>query len=116
EAMVSVFSLRKTKDVKTVRSLMRPANSNIIMNIYTHAVSSKKRQAPIPDYFLFARHPGKKAAFMVGTRPIRPPSRVLGPIGDGGHFDASGLSLCRSQELSRLPSITHFRRDDYSFS
>jgi integrase len=31
--------------VKTVQSLMRHATSNITMNIYTHAVSSKKRQA-----------------------------------------------------------------------
>jgi integrase len=31
--------------VKTVQSLMRHANSNITMNIYTHAVSSKKRRA-----------------------------------------------------------------------
>jgi len=28
-----------------VQSLMRHANSNITMNIYTHAVSSKKRRA-----------------------------------------------------------------------
>src|SRR6267143_7278734 len=33
------------EDVKTVQSLMRHANSNITMNIYTHAVSSKKRRA-----------------------------------------------------------------------
>jgi len=32
-------------DVKTVQSLMRDANSNITMNIYTHAVTSKKRRA-----------------------------------------------------------------------
>jgi integrase len=31
--------------VKTVQSLMRHANSNITMNIYTHAVSRKKRRA-----------------------------------------------------------------------
>jgi hypothetical protein len=31
--------------VKTVQSLMRHSNSNITMNIYTRAVSSKKRQA-----------------------------------------------------------------------
>jgi integrase len=31
--------------VKTAQSLMRHANSNITMNIYTHAVSSKKRRA-----------------------------------------------------------------------
>ncbi len=28
-----------------MQSLMRHANSNITMNIYTHAVSSKKRRA-----------------------------------------------------------------------
>jgi hypothetical protein len=28
-----------------VQSLLRHANSNITMNIYTHAVSSKKRRA-----------------------------------------------------------------------
>ena len=33
------------QDVKTVQSLMRHANSNITMNINTHAVSSKKRRA-----------------------------------------------------------------------
>ena len=33
------------EDVKTVQSPMRHANSNITMNIYTHAVSSKKRRA-----------------------------------------------------------------------
>lgn len=32
------------EDVKTVQSPMRHANSNITMNIYTHAVSSKKRR------------------------------------------------------------------------
>jgi hypothetical protein len=41
------FSLlaENDKDVKTVQSLTRHANSNITMHIYTHAVSSKKRQA-----------------------------------------------------------------------
>jgi integrase len=40
------FSLlsENDKDVKTVQSLMRHANGNITMNIYTHAVTSKKRQ------------------------------------------------------------------------
>jgi integrase len=33
------------EDVKTVQSLMRHANSSVTMDIYTHAVSSKKRQA-----------------------------------------------------------------------
>jgi integrase len=33
------------EDVKTVQSQMRHANSNITMNIYTRAVSSKKRRA-----------------------------------------------------------------------
>ncbi len=31
--------------MKTVQSLMRHANSSITMDIYTHAVSSKKRRA-----------------------------------------------------------------------
>jgi hypothetical protein len=31
--------------VKTVQSLLRHANSNITMNIYTHAVDGKKREA-----------------------------------------------------------------------
>ena len=31
--------------MKTVQSVMRHANSNITMNIYTHAVSNKKRRA-----------------------------------------------------------------------
>ena len=35
------------EDVKTVQSHMRHANSNITMNNYTHAVSSKKRRAQI---------------------------------------------------------------------
>ena len=38
-------SQNNDEDVKTVQSLMRHANSNITMNIYTHAVSSKKRRA-----------------------------------------------------------------------
>src|SRR5260370_13879078 len=33
------------EDVKTVQSLMRHANSNITMNIYTHAVSRNRRRA-----------------------------------------------------------------------
>jgi integrase len=33
------------EEVKTLQSLMRHANSNITMNIYTHAVSTKKRRA-----------------------------------------------------------------------
>ena len=39
------ITIRQGQDVKTVQSLMRHANSNITMNIYTHAVSSKKRRA-----------------------------------------------------------------------
>jgi integrase len=39
------FLPKMMRDVKTVQSLMRHANSNITMNIYTHAVSSKKRRA-----------------------------------------------------------------------
>ncbi len=41
----STLLAENDEDVKTVRSLMRHANSNITMNIYTHAVSSKKRRA-----------------------------------------------------------------------
>lgn len=33
------------EDVKTVQSLMRHANSSITMDVYTHAVSTKKRRA-----------------------------------------------------------------------
>src|SRR5258708_7824095 len=42
----STLLAENDEDVKTVQSLMRHANSNITMNIYTHAVSSKKRRAP----------------------------------------------------------------------
>ncbi len=38
------YWLKTDEDVKTVQSLMRHANSNITMDIYTHAVSSKKRR------------------------------------------------------------------------
>ena len=38
----STLLAENDEDVKTVQSLMRHANSNITMNIYTHAVSSKK--------------------------------------------------------------------------
>jgi len=41
----STLLAENDEDVKTVQSLMRQANSNITMNIYTHAVSSKKRRA-----------------------------------------------------------------------
>jgi len=41
----STLLAENDEDVKTVQSLMRRANSNITMNIYTHAVSSKKRRA-----------------------------------------------------------------------
>jgi len=37
----STLLAENEEDVKTVQSLMRHANSNITMNIYTHAVSSK---------------------------------------------------------------------------
>ena len=40
----STLLAENDEDVKTVQSLMRHANSNITMNIYTHAVSSKKRR------------------------------------------------------------------------
>ncbi|PYV49396.1 MAG: hypothetical protein DMG92_11085 [Acidobacteria bacterium] len=33
------------EDVKTAQSLMRHANANITMTLYTHPVSSKKREA-----------------------------------------------------------------------
>jgi integrase len=41
----SILLAENDEDVKTVQSLMRHANSNITMNNYTHAVSSKKRRA-----------------------------------------------------------------------
>ena len=41
----STLLAENDEDVKTVQSLMGHANSNITMNIYTHAVSSKKRRA-----------------------------------------------------------------------
>jgi len=41
----STLLAENDEDVKTVQSLMRHANSNLTMNIYTHAVSSKKRRA-----------------------------------------------------------------------
>jgi integrase len=41
----STLLAENDENVKTVQSLMRHADSNITMNIYTHAVSSKKRQA-----------------------------------------------------------------------
>lgn len=41
----STLLAENEEDVKTVQSLMRHANSSITMNIYTHAVSSKKRRA-----------------------------------------------------------------------
>ena len=41
----STLLAENDEDIKTVQSLMRHANSNITMNIYTHAVSSKKRRA-----------------------------------------------------------------------
>jgi integrase len=41
----STLLAENEEDVKTAQSLMRHANSNITMNIYTHAVSSKKRRA-----------------------------------------------------------------------
>ena len=41
----STLLAENDEDVKTVQSLMRHANSNVTMNIYTHAVSSKKRRA-----------------------------------------------------------------------
>jgi integrase len=54
------MTIRQGQDVKTVQSLMRHANSNITMNIYTHAISSKKRraQSKVVEMIL----PGEKAA------------------------------------------------------
>ncbi len=42
---VPALELGLRKDVKTVQSWMRHANSTITMDIYTHAVDSKKRSA-----------------------------------------------------------------------
>jgi integrase len=52
--------------VKTVQSLMRHANSNITMNIYTHAVSGKKKRhrsqrVSLNAYFLVYRADFPKA-------------------------------------------------------
>ncbi len=41
----STLLAENDEDVKTVQSLMRHANSKITTNIYTHAISSKKRRA-----------------------------------------------------------------------
>src|SRR5260370_4820243 len=41
----STLLAENDEDVKTVQSLMRHANSNITMNIYKHAVSSRRRTA-----------------------------------------------------------------------
>jgi integrase len=41
----STLLMENGEDVKTVQSLMRHANSTITMDIYTHAVDSKKRSA-----------------------------------------------------------------------
>lgn len=41
----SILLAENDEDVKTVQSPMRHANSNITMNTYTHAVTSKKRRA-----------------------------------------------------------------------
>jgi integrase len=60
----STLLAENDEDVKTVQSLMRHANSSITMDIYTHAVSSKKRraQAKVVEMIL---PEGKRA---VGTR------------------------------------------------
>ncbi len=60
----STLLAENDEDVKTVQSLMRHANSSITMDIYTHAVSSKKRraQAKVVEMILPV---GKRA---VGTR------------------------------------------------
>jgi site-specific recombinase XerD len=41
----STWLAENDEDLKTVQSLRRHANSNITMDIYAHAVSSKKREA-----------------------------------------------------------------------
>jgi integrase len=41
----STLLAKNNEDVKTVQSLMRHANSRITMDIYTHPISSKQRQA-----------------------------------------------------------------------
>lgn len=60
----STLLAENDEDVKTVQSLMRHANSRITMDIYTHAVGSKKRraQAKVVEMIL---PEGKRA---VGTR------------------------------------------------
>lgn len=50
------------EDVKTVQSLMRHANSNITMNIYTHAVSCKKRRAQTKVVEMILREGNKAVA------------------------------------------------------
>jgi integrase len=57
----STLLAENDEDVKTVQSLMRHANSNITMNIYTHAVSSKKRRV-LNVYFLVYRADFPKVA------------------------------------------------------
>jgi integrase len=56
----STLLAENEEDVKTGQSLMRHANSNITMNIYTHAVSSRKRraQSKVVEMIL----PGERAA------------------------------------------------------
>ena len=54
----STLLAENDEDVKTVQSLMRHANSNITMNIYTHAVSSKKRRAQSRPRRGYQKSPG----------------------------------------------------------
>jgi integrase len=62
----STLLAENDEDVKTVQSLMRHANSNITMNIYTHAVSSKKRRAQMKVVEMILPE-GKKAEVTRGA-------------------------------------------------
>jgi len=58
----STLLAENDEDVKTVQSLMRHANSNITMNIYTHAVSCKKRRAQTKVVEMILREGNKAVA------------------------------------------------------
>jgi integrase len=62
----STLLAENDEDVKTVQSLMRHANSNITMNIYTHAASSKKRRAQMKVVEMILPE-GKKAEVTRGA-------------------------------------------------
>ena len=42
----STLLAANVEDIKTIQSLLRQADPGITMGIYTHAVTSKKREAP----------------------------------------------------------------------